>query len=186
MSIQVENTTKPANRRRAKSEGMKELNDWLQVLGNFGVIASLVFVGLQMRQDQEIAMSAAYQARSEQGTEITMNIAEIPEARSFYLKITTGRDKELTPDEIMAGTFALTSVFNLYENMHFQYANGFLTEEHWHKSVSGLTNLLRIPYARRFFFNDVAGHRNSFVELGEQLVAEIEANLPPHRVSMGP
>ncbi len=36
--------------------------DWLQVIGVFGVIASLVFVGLQLRQSHEIALVAPYQA----------------------------------------------------------------------------------------------------------------------------
>ncbi len=33
----------------------KKLNDWLQIIGLFGVIASLVFVGIQVRQTQVIA-----------------------------------------------------------------------------------------------------------------------------------
>lgn len=33
----------------------KKLNDWLQVIGLFGVIASLIFVGIQVRQTQVIA-----------------------------------------------------------------------------------------------------------------------------------
>ncbi len=39
--------------------GSTRLNEWLQVAGLFGVIASLMFVGLQMKQQQEIALSAA-------------------------------------------------------------------------------------------------------------------------------
>jgi hypothetical protein len=37
-----------------------KISDWLQVIGMFGVIASLVFVGLQMKQTQEIALSNTY------------------------------------------------------------------------------------------------------------------------------
>ena len=33
----------------------KKLNDWLQIIGLFGVIASLIFVGVQVRQTQVIA-----------------------------------------------------------------------------------------------------------------------------------
>ena len=39
-----------------------KLNDWMQVVGVFAVVASLVFVGMEMRQSQKIALSAAYQA----------------------------------------------------------------------------------------------------------------------------
>ena len=41
-----------------------KLNDWLQVIGLFGVIASLIFVGLQMKQDREIALAGTYQDRT--------------------------------------------------------------------------------------------------------------------------
>ncbi len=34
-----------------------KINDWMQVIGIFAVVASLVFVGMQMRQDQEIAIT---------------------------------------------------------------------------------------------------------------------------------
>ena len=51
------------------------INEWLQVIGLFGVVASLVFVGLQMKQDREIAMAEAFQARAQAsaGTLITLS-----------------------------------------------------------------------------------------------------------------
>lgn len=49
-----------------------KLNDWLQVLGMFAVVASLIFVGLQMRQDHEIALSAIYQARAQMTIDINL------------------------------------------------------------------------------------------------------------------
>ena len=41
-----------------------KLNDWMQVVGIFALVASLIFVGLQMKQTQEIALSDAYQSRA--------------------------------------------------------------------------------------------------------------------------
>ncbi len=41
-----------------------KLNDWMQVVGIFAVVASLIFVGLQMIQDREIALAGQYQERS--------------------------------------------------------------------------------------------------------------------------
>jgi hypothetical protein len=38
------------------------LNGWMQVTGIFAVVGSLIFVGLQMKQTQAIALSDAYQA----------------------------------------------------------------------------------------------------------------------------
>jgi len=35
----------------------KELNDWLQVIGLFGVLGGLIFVGLQLQLDRRVALS---------------------------------------------------------------------------------------------------------------------------------
>ena len=53
-----------------------ELNDWLQILGMFGVIASLIFVGLQMRQSQQIALAGQVQARAEMLTNRSLALME--------------------------------------------------------------------------------------------------------------
>jgi hypothetical protein len=42
-----------------------KLNDWMQVFGIFALVASLIFVGLQIRQDREIATIEAMSARSD-------------------------------------------------------------------------------------------------------------------------
>jgi hypothetical protein len=154
-----------------------KLNDWLQVIGLFGVIGSLLFVGLQLKQEQEIAMSAAYQARSQQISDITTAWADNPAARGAIVKLQSGRAQEVTPDEALALNFYESAVLNAYENIHFQYLSGFVTEEHWAKSRAGLKNFLRSERSRSSFFNNWSGQdwRASFYELAEQLVAEIDS-----------
>ena len=39
-----------------------QLNNWMQVAGIFALVASLIFVGLQMQQTHEIALASQYQA----------------------------------------------------------------------------------------------------------------------------
>lgn len=43
---------------------LAKLNDWMQVLGIFALVASLIFVGLQMKQGHEIALAGQFQERS--------------------------------------------------------------------------------------------------------------------------
>ena len=49
-----------------------KINDWLQVVGLFGVMAGLAFIGLQLKQDREIAMAEAYHARADTTVALTM------------------------------------------------------------------------------------------------------------------
>ena len=48
----------------------EKLNDWLQVIGTFGLIASLVFVGFELQQNAEIATDDVYDS-------ITVNTVEL-------------------------------------------------------------------------------------------------------------
>jgi len=42
-----------------------KLHDWLEIIGIAAVVASLLFVSLQLKQSQEIAIAGQYQARFE-------------------------------------------------------------------------------------------------------------------------
>ena len=153
----------------------EKLNDWLQVIGLFGVIASLIFVGLQMKQEQEIAMSAAYQARTEHITSIIGQYYIDPVFRSGMIKADAERFDELTADEIEVIRSFVFSIFAFYENIHFQYLNEVIDDEHWTKSRSGLKNVLREGGTRLIFENERSGWRESFRVFVRELIAEIDA-----------
>jgi len=53
-----------------------KLNDWMQVVGIFAVVASLVFVGLQMRQDRDIAVAQIWAMSDQSVTEISQMVAD--------------------------------------------------------------------------------------------------------------
>lgn len=64
-----------------------KFREWLEIIGIFGVVASLIFVGLEMRQSQKIALSAAYQARSDSSMAIRMAAVESEAIRSANGKL---------------------------------------------------------------------------------------------------
>ncbi len=64
-----------------------KINEWLQVVGMFGVIASLIFVGLQMKQTQQIALSSIYQGRSDASVESLVSAINSPEFLSASARI---------------------------------------------------------------------------------------------------
>jgi len=153
-----------------------KLNDWLQVVGLFGVIGSLIFVGLQMKQDREIAMSAATQAR----TETTIGNISSTSANPFYLaaidKIEAGQSDMLLPSERMVLFLQAQMVLFNFENVHFQYQQGFIPEERWAGTQQSLMTLLRQPYGLRTTYESNPGAwRASFQSVVDKLIAKIEA-----------
>ena len=45
--------------------GMNKLNNYLQTIGAIGIMASLIFVGMELRQTQKIALNSQNQSRTE-------------------------------------------------------------------------------------------------------------------------
>lgn len=125
-----------------------KLNDWLQVAGMFAVVGSLIFVGLQMRQDREIALSAIYQARAQMTIDITLASTVPEDFVSAIAKIYSGDADEITPEELVTLEYNLGASIALLENNHYQYLSGYLPESHWAKSRRDLRCMLSLPLHR--------------------------------------
>lgn len=121
------------------------VRDWLEIVGIFSVVASLVFVGLQMRQAHEISLSQAYQARTSAAAEINAAFASNPAALSGYRKAVDGAEEEITPEEYDSLYRMIIGVMYLYDNAHYQYQVGFVSEEFWTTTRKSLKILMSRP-----------------------------------------
>jgi hypothetical protein len=131
----------------------RKINDWLQVIGTFGVIASLLFVGLQMRQTQDIALANTYSTRAAISAEAHSSSMGSPQHFSARAKVYSGLRDQLTAEEYVALEHDLSSNLTMIENNFFQYEMGFLPEGHWRKNLVDLDCWMSEPF---------------FVSLGEE------------------
>ena len=141
-----------------------KLNDWMQVIGIFALVASLIFVGLQMKQTQEIALAAQYQSRAQTTVDFFLTRIEGDLISESYLA-RIGQDT--TPREIRHRHNVSQIQWTIMDNNHFQYQQGFLTDETW----QGHESLIRGMYAdcegRWSFEWRKPAMRASFVEFVE-------------------
>jgi hypothetical protein len=160
-----------------------QFREWVEIIGIFGIIASLVFVGLEMRQSQRIALSAIYQARADS----SMHIRMAPIGSDALLSATAKMQSQgysadvrdqLTPLEVTALS-ALEGGNVIYlENVHYQYLNGFISEEHWQTNREEIKGLLRAsPGLRDYVKSSCKFHRESFCEELRHGVKQVEAEL---------
>jgi len=149
-----------------------KLNDWLQVVGLFAVVGSLIFVGLQMRQDQEIALSQAYQSRADQSIDLLLAALESETVQSFWAKVDGIVEEELTPPEIAIGMqFARANLVH-WENVHYQYQRGFVTQEHWDTQLANIRRLLPLRIFRNSYERSEGAWRASFAGMLDQVLEE--------------
>jgi len=153
-----------------------KLNDWMQVFGIFAVVGSLIFVGMQMKQDRDIALSAAMQAR----TDTTIQDISVKASNPIYLsaidKIVLGDMESLLPSEKQAVSLHnLSTLFNL-ENVHSQYLSGYVSEERWRASRATIKGILRSTYGpRKSYEANPAAWMESFQQLLDELINEIDS-----------
>lgn len=138
----------------------EKINDWLQIVGLAGVIGSLIFVGLQLKQSQAIALSDTYQSRTTHTVEANMGSMNSPEFLSGVSKLYARKSEELTMPEAVALEWYIGTVLTMIENNHMQYQAGFLPEEHWQRNLDDMQCMFTVP-----LFREIATgwpFRNSF------------------------
>jgi hypothetical protein len=105
-----------------------KLNDWMQLLGMLAIVASLLFVGLQIKQSQDIAIASQYQSRAESAMNYHLTGMEAGMSNAFFR---TTPIEQMSPEQFNYGVSSnLWSWINL-DNNYFQYQAGFMTDEAW-------------------------------------------------------
>ena len=160
---------------------MKKSNwtDVAELVGIAAIVASLVFVGLQMRQSQEIAIAEQYQARAviaiENWARRSENEFTVRSIGSRELS-SHGRPPHMSEDASLEeiGSEFLDGIitFLTYDNLHFQYESGFLTDEAWDSHTRGMKANLRDPRLQHYLYEHKHVFRKSYWEWCDRLVRD--------------
>ena len=162
-----------------------KLNDWMQVIGIFAVVGSLIFVGLQMRQEHEIARVMIYQSRASTTAETLASAASNLEWVEATIKSAysdpnqeiqmEGWASPVNPAELLSGALQSSSFLTLTDNSHFQYQEGFLPEDHWQSVRSTVRrNVSQFPILRHHLESSLDEFRPAFRDEMIKLIAEID------------
>jgi hypothetical protein len=141
----------------------------VEIIGIVSIVASLLFVGLQMRQTYEIALVTLTQMRSDASRELAVAQIGSEPLLAIDAKIEAGED--LTPYETMTQSLLPFIFFNHFENSHFLYTEGYLTGEQWQSDLVAIRYFTKAqPSYARYWADQKEIFRASFVE-------EIDRNL---------
>ena len=116
---------------------MQKTNQWLTLLANLGVIAGLVFLAIEIRQNTNIAKANAYRDNIQdiaEWRELTISDPEL--ARLFGTYLDEGVDA-LERDERGRISGLINNVMGIYENAYFGRSYGIIGDEEWLRFESG-------------------------------------------------
>ena len=108
----------------------------INFLGIFGIIGSLVFVGLELRQSQRIALAAQQQERAALITELIGSFSDANPPISFLSFL----DETLEASD-RNKAIAETYVYRLwmvYENDYLQHNLGLMDEDVWQAKLTSM------------------------------------------------
>ena len=165
--------------------------NWRHIAELFGIgaiVASIIFVGLQMQQSQEIAVGAQYQERA--NTQIENYMSQIHSDQALRNRgqrlinaaslggypIVIKSLIETTGPESVAVTYLLyRSSMAMMDNCHFQYESGFMNEDTWLAMRRRLQHLLSDDVFAAMYRSESWHFRSSFQEEISQILAELDA-----------
>ena len=155
---------------------MKEIkvsfDTWIQLLGMTGVLGGLVFVGLEMRQSQIIALAAQSQARASMLLE---RVGVYTEANLDFqsLIFENSYDTNLSKIEAAQRNTFHQSWF-LFENDFEQYSLGLMRAETWNAKLNGINRLFNRCEARGTYDVRIPTFPESFRRLISTIPDECE------------
>jgi len=143
------------------------------VLANLGVIAGIVFLAVELRQNSQIVRAQSRAQISSESADHIMRRAEDPELVDIQLRANEGN--ELTPIEQERLNLMRQSTLRRWENIHYQYRQGLYSEEEFVGNTSAWRDVLSNGSYRQFWGNRRDQFSPDFAAELDRLVLEIES-----------
>ena len=115
-----------------------------QIVSALAVIASLIFVGVQLNQATAAIRASSSQAHAGLYTELVHSIIDNADfARIWSIGLTD--PKGLTQEEWVRFVAYASALFRQYESSRVQWQKGRLDDEHWHTVQEQATSFGHLP-----------------------------------------
>ena len=117
------------------------LGTWIQLIGMLSVVAGLIFVGIEMRQTQRVALAAQQQQRAATLIEIIGTFSEANSPLSWLDFVS--EDFDVSEENSRAlGENAAYQLWMIYENDYLQYELGLMDNEIWKAKLAAMRYLV--------------------------------------------
>ena len=142
---------------------MNKLNQWLTLLANIGVALGIVFLVVQIRQNNTLMKATAFQDRSSDLIQIAAMVAESEALANALAKLDLPNsicDAQAAPLDTLSDAeltlfkqYLMAQIFRL-QNLQEQYRHGLIRPEHHKASVRAVARYL--PWMERLQLPEAA------------------------------
>lgn len=140
----------------------ENLNKWLSLAANLGVVAGLVFLAIEINQNTKATIAAASEEVTNQSLDyFALGMDNEVISRALY-KLSAEQELDgFERDQLRSHQYYN---FRVFQNVYMQYRRGFLEQSEWDTySVVLRSRLERDPFARQMWI-ETSGAWNSGFE----------------------
>jgi len=156
-----------------------------EIVGVLSVVASLIFVGMQLLIDRQLAAAEQYQYRAESRKSDFRTQLESDAYMTYRTELWEGGERppwwteEMEDNAEQLGLSATSIVVTMilensslvhFDNLYYQYDQGLLDEAFWQSSLSVVESILNNPQARAVWVN--GGLRRPIMDIVDNLILE--------------
>jgi len=118
---------------------LDEINRWLTLLANIGVIAGIVFLALELRQNQSMLMAQTRNEISRTSIELQQANRDPSQVTAFMRSV---RGEPLSDEEQYLVNRWSAVFLEFWENVDYQYRQGLFEEEDYRAHLSRVRAIL--------------------------------------------
>ena len=119
-------------------------------VSGFAVLASLIFIGVQMRQNTQAVRAASSQAHAINFQHILTPLIETADVARIW-RLGLGSIDSLTDDERVRFVVLVSGIFRFFEAARLQWRHGQLDSEHWQNIETNVRDFSTQPGVRVYW-----------------------------------
>jgi len=119
---------------------LEQASFFAQIVSALAIVASLIFVGMQLRQATQAVRNSSSQAHSSIYTQIVTTLIEHGDFAGIWHRTITDPASASDVEWVRFVAYC-SSLFRFYESSRVQWLHGLLDEEHW-QTIEGQVRTL--------------------------------------------
>ena len=131
-----------------------------ETIGVIAVVVSLIYVSIQIRQNTKVARAATRQAIAESTENLGSDLISNGEMAEIFIKHLNG--KELSPVENLRLQSRCYRDMAHWENIHYQFCEGLVSNDQWIGFRRNLAALLAIDVYRQYWDSESFHYSDAF------------------------
>ena len=133
-------------------EKLQEYALLAEIIGGIAIVASLLFVGLQIQQNTNLSKANAYRETIQEIADWREMLATNSELRDCLRRYIDLESNNTLTDCPMLGLM-LNNIFGIYETAYFDKMYGFIGESEWSRLEAGVCVHYLTATSRKFNFS---------------------------------